>query len=121
VAKEYRRAGGGFIRARIEQLPSSCQSFDLICENYPYVSGHRYVPPRPFARARLSRLDRGGRWILFTEALRFATLLKAVVDYDEPMPGRFHVELCSVAPYEASASSCPRMSRRFRLVFQGCR
>src|SRR5215468_12270455 len=33
-AKAFRRAGGKFIRARVEDLtPNSCR-FDLVCENY---------------------------------------------------------------------------------------
>jgi hypothetical protein len=121
AARAYRLAGGRFIKTRIEQLPPSCNRFNLICENYPYPSGRHYVPPRPFALARLSRLAPGGRWILFTEAVRFATLLKAVADYDQTMPGRFRVELSSVSPDEAPPSRYPRMSGRFRLVFQRCR
>jgi hypothetical protein len=121
AARAFSRAGGTFIRARIEQLPPACNGFDLICENYPYPSGRHYVPPRPFAVARLSRLARGGRWILFTEAVRFATLLKAAVDYDDGLPGDFGVELSSISPDEAPSSHYPRVSRRLRLVFQRLR
>jgi hypothetical protein len=89
AAREFQNRGGTFIRAGVEQLPPACRCFDVICENYPYPSGEHYVPPRAFALARLWRLAPGGRWILFTEAVRFATLLKAVADYDEAVQGRF--------------------------------
>src|SRR5262245_21135383 len=50
-AAAFRRQGGTFVRARIEQLPPECCQFDVICENYPYPSGQYYVPPDPFALA----------------------------------------------------------------------
>jgi hypothetical protein len=118
AVKEFRRAGGLFVRARIEQLPPSCCRFDLICENYPYPSGRHYVPPRGFALARLSRLTRGGRWVLFTESARYASLLKAVGDYDESLQGRFRVVLSSLPSQEAPASRYPPTSARFRLTFE---
>ena len=93
AARAFRRAGGKFIRARIEDLPPESCRFDLICENYPYPSGRHYVPPRPFALARLSRLRPGGRWILVTESPRYASLLKAVGDYDDAVRARFRSTL----------------------------
>jgi hypothetical protein len=118
AASAFRRAGGAFVRARIEQLPPACCQFDVICENYPYPSGRHYVPPRAFAVARLVRLAPGGRWVLFTEAARYASLLKAVGDYDEAVQGRFRVGLSSLSPSEAPPSAYPSASTRFRLIFE---
>ena len=118
AAREFQSRGGTFIRARVEQLPPACKCFDVICENYPYPSGKHYVPPRAFALARLSRLAPGGRWILFTEAVRFATLLKAVADYDEATQGRFRLHFSRVPPEDAPPSSYPPVDTRFRLIFQ---
>src|SRR5271163_3282155 len=44
AARAFRRCGGAFLRARVEQLPKACCRFDVICENYPYPSGRHYVP-----------------------------------------------------------------------------
>jgi hypothetical protein len=118
AARAFRRAGGTFLRARIEQLPPACCRFDVICENYPYPSGRHYVPPKAFAVSRLSRLAPGGRWVLFTEAARYATLLKAVGDYDEVVQRRFRVGLSSLSPTQAPPSAYPFASTRFRLVFE---
>ncbi len=120
-ASAFRRAGGRFVRARIEQLPPGCCRFDIICENYPYPGGQHYVPPRPFAFARLLRLAPGGRWTLFTESARFATLLKAAVDYDHAARGRFAVAVDSLGPGEAPPSNYPPVSTRYRLIFQRLR
>jgi len=120
-ARLFRLAGGRFIRARIEDLrPASCR-FDLICENYPYPSGRHYVPPRPFALARLSRLKPGGRWILVTESPRYASLLKRVGDYDDDLRARFRATLSPLSIDEAPPSLYPQAKTRFRLVFQRCR
>jgi hypothetical protein len=118
AAKAFERTGGTFVRARVEQLATSCGRFDLILENYPYPSGGDYVPPRPFALARLSRLAVCGQWIVFTEAVRFATLLRAVVEHDLDLQHRFRVSLDPVATTAAPPSYYPRMDSRFRLVFQ---
>jgi hypothetical protein len=118
AARAFRCVGGKFVRARIEQLPRACCYFDVICENYPYPSGRHYVPPKAFAAARLARLAPGGRWVLFTEAVRYATLLKAVADYDEAVQRRFRVRFSSLWRGEAPPSSYPSASRRFRLVFE---
>jgi hypothetical protein len=115
---EFQRLGGSFVGTRIEELPLACRCFDLICENYPYPSGEHYVPPGAFALARLSRLACGGRWILFTEAARFATLLKMVVEHDVAPQGRFSVAMSSVSPHEAPPSAYPRAESRFRLIFE---
>lgn len=120
AAKRFIADGGRFIRTRIEELPPACGCFDVIYENYPYPSGQHYVPPRAFALARLSRLAPGGRWILFTEAIRCVTLLKAVADYDLGVQGRFRATLSSVSPSEAPPSTCPPVSSRFRLIFKRC-
>jgi hypothetical protein len=79
-----------------------------------------YVPPRAFALARLSRLAPGGRWILVTESPRYASLLKAVGDYDDAVRARFRSTLSSLAPDKAPASLYPRGESRFRLTFQRC-
>ena len=121
AAREFKRKGGTFIQGRLEELPPACKCFDVICENYPYPSGENYVPPLAFAEARLSRLSRGGRWILFTEAVRFATLLKAVTDFDENLPGKFSCALSRVPLHRAPASTYPPGDTRFRLIFQRMR
>jgi hypothetical protein len=121
AAKRFKGDGGRFIRTRIEELPPTCGCFEVICENYAYPSGQQYVPPRAFASGRLSRLAPSGRWIPFTEAAKFATLLKAVADYDNAVQGRFRTALCSVPPSEAPPSAYPRVSSRFRLIFERCR
>jgi hypothetical protein len=118
AARVFRRAGGTFVRARVEQLPTACCRFDVICENYPYPSGRHYVPPRDFALARLARLAPGGRWVLFTEAARYATLLKAVGDFDEVVQRRFRVRLSSLSPEQAPPSAYPSAGTRFRLIFE---
>jgi len=119
-AKEFRRAGGKFFRARLEDLPRVCR-FDLICENYPYPSGRHYVSPRALALARLARLKPGGRWILVTESRRYASLLKAVADYDGAVRLRFRSALTPLSIDEAPPSVYPRADTRFRLVFRRCR
>jgi hypothetical protein len=118
AARAFRRAGGTFVRVRIEQLPPGCCRFDVICENYPYPSGRHYVPPRAFAVARLTRLAPAGRWVLFTEAVRYATLLKAVGDYDEAVQRRFTVRLSNLPPGAAPPSAYPSAGTRFRLIFE---
>jgi hypothetical protein len=118
AARAFRRSAGTFLRARVEELPTACCQFDVICENYPYPSGRHYVPPRDFALARLARLTPGGRWVLFTEAARYATLLKAVGDYDAIVQQRFRVGLSSLSRGEAPLSAYPSAGTRFRLVFE---
>jgi transposase len=118
AARAFRRSGGTFVRARVEQLPTACCRFDVICENYPYPSGRHYVPPRDFARARLARLVPGGRWVLFTEAARYATLLKAVGDHDAAVQRSFRVGLTGLSSKEAPPSAYPSAGTRFRLVFE---
>jgi len=76
------------------------------------------VPPKAFALARLARLAPGGRWVLFTEAARYATLLKAVGDYDEAVQRRFSAGLSSLAPAQAPPSAYPSTGTRFRLIFE---
>jgi hypothetical protein len=117
AAREFKRKGGTFIQGRVEELPLACRCFVVICENYPYPSGQHYVPPTDFAEARLSRLSRGGRWILFTEAVRFATLLKAVADFDENLPGKFSCAMSRMPLYQAPPSTYPPGETRFRLIF----
>jgi hypothetical protein len=117
-AKAFRRSGGKFIRGRIEHLPPDSCRFDLIRERHRCPSGRNYVPVRPFALARLSLLKPRGRWILITESPRYASLLKAVGDYDEALQRDFTVTLSKIAPDEAAYS---QGKIRFRLVFQRCR
>jgi hypothetical protein len=118
AARAFRKAGGTFLRAAVEQLPTACCCFDLICENYPYPSGRHFVPPRDFAVARLARVAPGGRWVLFTESARYASLLKAVGDYDETVQRRFRVRLSSLPPSAAPPSAYPSAGTRFRLLFE---
>jgi hypothetical protein len=118
AARAFRRAGGKFILARIEDMPPDSCRFDLIWENYPYPSGRHYVPPRPFALARLSLLKPGGRWILVTESPRYASLLKAVGDYDDDLRARFRSTLTPLSFDEAPPSAYPRADTRYRLIFQ---
>jgi len=121
AAREFQARGGTLIRARVEQLPLACRHYDVICENYPYPSGEHYVPPRTFALARLSRLAPCGRWVLFTEAVRFATLIKAVAEYDADLQGNFIVSLASVSADSAPPSHYPPVDSRFRLIFERVR
>jgi len=118
ASRAFENAGGTFIRARIEQLARSCGRFELVLENYPYPSGRNYVPPRPFALARLSRLASCGQWILFTESIRFATLLKAVVEHDDDLREKIRVSLVPIPADAAPTSHYPQVDRRLRLVFQ---
>jgi Lysine-specific metallo-endopeptidase len=116
AARAFRRAGGTFLRAEVERLPRACCRFDVICENYPYPSGCHYVPPRDFALARLALLAPSGRWVLFTESARYASLLKAVADYDEAVHRKFRASLSSLSPSAAPPSSYPPSNARFRLI-----
>jgi hypothetical protein len=75
------------------------------------------VPAVPFTRARLGRLARGGRWILFTESLRYARALKAAVE--NALEGaKFNVRVSRVSQHRAPASSYPPVDARFRLIFE---
>jgi hypothetical protein len=121
AARRFRLASGRFLAVRIEDLPPHCGSFDFIRENYPYPSGRHYVPPRPFALARLRRLAPNGRWILYTEAARFATLLKAVVYYRPRISQRFEVQLTRVPLDTAPPSDYPPTTTRYRLTFRRVR
>ena len=118
AGRAFRRAGGTFLRARVEQLPRAYCRFDVICENYPYPSGRHYVPPRDFALMRLALVAPGGRWVLFTESARYATLLKAVADYDGAIRRMFRASLASLSPSSAPPSSYPSSTTRFRLTFK---
>jgi transposase len=116
AARLFRAEGGRFMSARVDQLPAFAGQFDLICENYPYPSGRHFVPARLFALARLARLARGGRWVLFTESPRYARELKAAVE-NGPHGATIRVRLSRVAEELAPASSYPPVSTRFRLIF----
>ena len=120
AARRFRLASGRFLAVRIEDLPPHCGSFDFIRENYPYPSGRHYVPPRPFAVARLRWLAPNGRWILYTEAARFAMLLKAVV-YHPRISQRFEVQLTKVPLDTAPPSDYPPTTTRYRLTFRRVR
>jgi hypothetical protein len=117
ASRAFESAGGTFVRARIEELSPACGHFDLVLENYPYPSGRNYVPPRPFALARLSRLASCGRWILLTESIRFATLLRAVVEHDDDLRGMFRVSLVPISTDAAPPSHYPPIDSRFQLMF----
>ena len=69
--------------------------------------------------ARLSRLRPGGRWILITESPRYASLLKAVGDYDDAVRARFRSTRSVLSTDEAPPSSYPRADTRYRLIFRG--
>lgn len=118
AAWNYRVAFGHFLPVRIEDLPRQCGGFDLILENYPYPSGRHYVQPLPFARARLSRLAHGGRWIVYTESARYASLLQASVAYYPRLAERFSVRRTTVPLDAAPPSSYPQLDTRFLLVFK---
>jgi hypothetical protein len=115
AARAFHRTGGKFVRARIERLPGPSR-FDLIFENYPYPSGKNYEPANPFAVARLARLAPGGCWIVYTEALRFASLLKSVIDYDPRLVGRFTASLRRISFDAAPPSHYPANDLRYRLI-----
>jgi len=117
AARIFRSVGGWFIPTRIERLPDELRSFDLICESYPYPSGRYSLPAKAFAWARLARLARGGRWILFTESPRYARELKAAVK-DRPEGADFSVKVSPVAENLAPQSSYPPTSTRYRLIFE---
>jgi len=117
-ARNFQLAGGRFLRARVEELVPLCGGFDLIYENYPYPSGKNYIPPKPFVLARLQRLAPGGQWILHTEAVRFATLLKGVVDYDLSLVTHFRVSLTRIPLDDAPPSDYPATGVRYRLIFR---
>ena len=120
AARRFVATGGTVLQARLEELPRECGRYEMICENYPYPSGHHYVPPRPFALARLLRLAPGGRWILHTEAVRFATLIKAAIDHERTLRDHFVVTLSNVDPDTAPLSHYPAVKDRFRLVVERC-
>ncbi len=116
AARCFQQLGGTFVKVRIEQISRGSAGFDLILENYPYPGGRHYHPPRSFALARLSRLTVNGRWIVFTESARYATLVKAVVDHDVAPSGRYCAKLYSV-PSKAAPPSCyPPIEARYQLI-----
>jgi SAM-dependent methyltransferase len=117
-ARTFRRAGGKFVSARIEDLPHESCRFDLIRENHPYPWERNYSSARPFALARLSRLNKGGRWILVTKSPRYAALLRAVGDFDETVRRNFKVIASSLGPNHAPSTVYPDGEARFRLIFQ---
>jgi transposase len=116
AARMFRGEGGWFVRAKVEQLPRALGDFDLICENYPYPSGRHFVPATAFARARLARLARGGRWVLFTESPRYTRELRAAVE-NRPGGEDFSVRVSRVTENLAPASSYPPVPTRFQLTF----
>jgi hypothetical protein len=117
AARNFRVAAGNFLPVRIEDLPRQCGGFDLILENYPYPSGPHYVEPLPFARARLSRLARGGRWMVYTESARYASLLQVAVAYHPRLAERFSARRARLPLDAAPRSSYPQRDTRFLLVF----
>jgi hypothetical protein len=118
AARVFQSRNGRFVPIRVERLPAKAGSFDLICENYPYPLRHYAGPAKRFAFARLRRLAPGGRWILHTESLRFATALKALADFDADVARGFVVRVSSLSPEKAPPSFYPAMNTRFRVIFQ---
>jgi hypothetical protein len=118
AARTFRSLRGRFAHARIEELPRLGSGFEVICENYPYPSGPHYVPVPAFARARLSRLAPGGRWIVFTESARLATALRTLVEFDPQVRRRFVVELTRVDLDQAPPSNYPPVPHRYRVIFE---
>lgn len=118
AAIEFQQAGGTFLRGRIEELSRGCRGFNLILENYPYPSGRHYVRPPAFALARLARLAPGGRWILYTESSRFASLLKTAIERGPFLTNRFRVHVAKIPLDTAPPSDYPQMDTRYRLIFE---
>jgi hypothetical protein len=118
AAIKFQKAGGTFLRGRIEGLSRSCRGFNLILENYPYPSGRHYVPPQAFALARLARLAPGGKWILHTESSKFASHLKAAVERGPFLTGRFRLHVAKMPLDAAPPSNYPQIDSRYRLIFQ---
>jgi hypothetical protein len=117
AARSFRRHGGCFLPATIESLPPELAKFDLICEHYPYPTGRYFVPAADFARARLTRLARGGCWVLFTESARYARQLTAALE-EGAARREFSLRLALVPENLAPASSYPPVKTRLRLIFQ---
>jgi hypothetical protein len=119
AAMKFQQAGGTFLRGRIEELSTRgyC-GFNLILENYPYPSGRHYVRPPAFALARLARLAPGGKWILYTESSRFASLLKTAVQHSPLLTNRFRLRVAKIPLDAAPPSDYPQIDTRYRLILE---
>lgn len=78
AAREFQAGGGRFIASTVESLPAG-ERFNTIREDFPLPLGPVYGPNRDFALARINRLTPGGRWVVTTESVEFATTLEEVV------------------------------------------
>jgi hypothetical protein len=123
AARAYRRAGGRFIRARIESLAPAVGPFHVICENYPYPfpSALNYSTTKTYALARLVRLAIGGRWVVFTENPRLSIILAAVARHGPAVRDFFRLRLSELSPALAPSSTYLRRRTRYRLIFQRVR
>jgi Domain of unknown function (DUF4157) len=65
AADAYSKAGGNFIKGKIESLPKE-PVFDLIREDFPYPTG-KHLRTIESVSERLARLKSGGRWVIITE------------------------------------------------------
>jgi hypothetical protein len=131
-ARRFANAGGTFIRKTIERLPLPLGPFDLICESYPYTvarvecfcedtpcpvwSSARGI--RAYAMPRLRRLAPRGRWIVFTESPGFACALRSIVPRDSIIQQNFSVRIVPLTNAEAPQSLYPRLTTRFKVIFQ---
>jgi hypothetical protein len=122
-ARAYRAAGGRFIQARVEDLPSRLGPFHVICENYPYPypPALDYAASRAYALARLARVGPGGRWVMFTESPRLAAALTAVAENEAPVRHRFRLLFAELSPVFAPRSAYLRRDTRYRLIFERLR
>jgi hypothetical protein len=132
AARRFANAGGSFIQSTIERLPLTFDPFDLICENYPFtvarVKGVCEDNPCPmwlsaramraYAMARLRHLAPRGRWIVFTESPGFVRALRSMVHHDPGIQRNFNIRIVPLKPDEAPRSSYPRLSTRFKVIFQ---
>jgi hypothetical protein len=123
AAWAYRSAGGRFIDVRVERLPRAMGGFHVICENYPYPFpvASSYETARTFAWARLSRLLRHGRWVVFTESPELVSALSAVARREPAVSCRFRVWFAELSPALAPPSSHVRRNSRYRLIFERLR
>jgi hypothetical protein len=118
AARIFWSRGGSFWPSPIANLPPDRSQFDEIREHYPYPSGRHYVPPLPFLWERLSRLAPGGRWILYTESPRYASLLVAAIAYHPRLAPRFKVRFAKLPLGAAPPSGYPQRATRYRLIFK---
>jgi hypothetical protein len=121
AARQFWAGGGNFVPSRVEDLPRDLPRFDEIRENYPYPSGPHAELPRPFVLARLRRLAKGARWIVYTESLALARTLRAAIESDRALRQLFRVSLARIPFDEAPQSNYPQIDSRYRVIFQRLR